>query len=289
MKYLLALTLLVSSLFSANILSYNIYDRSDRVDVMFTFDTPFKGSITQKNHNNKIIIKLGNSSIESPKIKNIASAYVSKLTIAPIETEVQVIAKVASNIGMKASKTSDGYGLRLRFMKKVATAKKNSLDSSSLSNLATKPETQISTSYMIVIALLLLGIVLLLVFKQYLNKPSVKKEKRPSIFGNSSSNRVNNDVNIRFQKSIDTNNKVVMLEYGEESYLVVLGASNLLLDKFDANEVRTQNDFEEMLDSKHQELDQFLKIKKESEAFESYKDKASGFDIDEIDSVNSKR
>ncbi|MEA2112135.1 MAG: hypothetical protein U9P71_08825 [Campylobacterota bacterium] len=281
MKFLLILTLCISSLFSANILSYNIYDRSDRVDVMFTFDTPFKGSITQKSHHNKIIIKLENTNIESPKIKNISSEYVSKLTIAPIENEVQIIAKIASNIGMKASKTSDGYGLRLRFMTKVASSTKNGDTPSNLSNFPTKPDTQISTSYMIVIALLLLGIVLLLIFKQRLTKVGSKKEKHPSTF--TKSDKMHNDVNIRFQKSIDTNNKVVMLEYGQESYLVVVGNSNLLLDRFDADQVRTQNEFDEMLDSKHQELDEFLKIKKESGAFESYKDKASGFDIDEIE------
>jgi hypothetical protein len=256
---------------------------------MFTFDTPFKGAITQNRHHNKIIIKLQNSSIESPKIKNIASSYVSKLTIAPIENEVQIIAKTASNVGMKASKTSDGYGLRLRFMAEAAPAQKNNSTAPDLSNLPTKPETEISMSYMIVIALLLLSIIVLLIFKKRLgSKKTVKKEKKPSIFGKGENKP--NDVNIRFQKSIDTNNKVVMLEYANESYLVVIGASNLLLDKFDANEVRTQNEFDEMLDSKHQELDQFLKIKKESapnqEAFESYKDKASGFDVDEIELQN---
>jgi hypothetical protein len=279
-----------SALFSANILSYNIYDRTDRVDVMFTFDTPFKGAITQNRHHNKIIIKLQNSSIESPKIKNIASSYVSKLTIAPIENEVQIIAKIASNVGMKASKTSDGYGLRLRFMTEVPTTQKGANTTPNLSNLPTKPETEISMSYMVVIALLLLAIIALLIFKKRLGtKKAPKKEKKPSIFGKGETKP--NDVNIRFQKSIDTNNKVVMLEYANESYLVVIGASNLLLDKFDANEVRTQNEFDEMLDSKHQELDQFLKIKKESapnqEAFESYKDKASGFDIDEIELQNN--
>ncbi len=283
MRQFLLFLLVCSSLFSANILSYNIYDRTDRVDIMFTFDTPFTGSITQKRQNDKIIIKLEDSKIESPKIKNISSDYVSRLTIAPIGNEVQIITKTPPNVGMTASKTSDGYGLRLRFMTKVATTPKTTIANPNLSQLQTKPDTEISTSYMVVVALLLLSTLALFVFKKRFTQNRVKKVKKPSLFGKQIENH--DDINIRFQKSIDNNNKVVMLEFGTESYLVVLGNSNLLLDKFDASGISTENEFEEMLDSKHQELDQFLKIKKESEAFQSYKEKASGVDIDNIDDL----
>ncbi len=281
MKIALLILYFSFSLFAANILSYNIYDRTDRVDVMFTFDTPFAGAITQKRHNDKLIIKLSNSSIESPKIKNVASQFVSKLTIAPIGDEVQIIAKIPQNVVMKASKTSDGYGLRLRFIKAVKSTPNTPTQTPDFSQLPTKPDTKISTSYIVVIALLLLSIVALLFFKKRLStastttKFSLFKKENPS----------QDEVNIRFQKSIDAHNKVVMLEFAQENYLVVLGNTNLLLDKFDASNVRTKHEFEEMLDVKHQELDQFLKIKKESEAFESYKDKASGMDaiIDDLD------
>ncbi len=281
MKIVLFFLFIGPSLFAANILSYNIYDRTDRIDLMFTFDTPFRGTITQKRHHDKLVIKLNNSSIESPKIKNIASKFVSKLTIAPIEDEVQIIAKVPYNVIMKASKTSDGYGLRLRFMKATENTQRSPMQNPDLSQLPTKGDTEISTSYIAVIALLLLSIVALLVFKKRLGM--AKTTTKFSLFQKASASQ--DDVNIRFQKSIDANNKVVMLEFAQEKYLVVLGNTNLLLDKFDASNVRTKHEFEEMLDIKHQELEQFLKIKKESEAFESYKDKASGMGavIDDLD------
>ncbi len=284
MKILLFILWVSSSLFAATILSYNIYDRTDRVDLMFTFDTPFTGSITQKRHNNKLIIKLNDSSIESPKIKNIASKFVSKLTIAPIGEEVQIIAKIPHDVVMKASKTSDGYGLRLRFIKAPKkTPVAPSVQNPDFSQLPTKPDTEISTSYIVVVALLLLSIVALLLFKKRLGSATTKRTNKFALFGKEPN--THDDVNIRFQKTIDANNKVVMLEFAQENYLVVLGNTNILLDKFDASNVRTKHEFEEMLDVKHQELDQFLKIKKESEAFESYKDKASGMDavIDDLD------
>ena len=282
MKLLLLITLAFTCLYSANILSYNIYDRTDRVDIMFTFDTPFTGTITQKRHNDKLIVKLNNSSIESPKIKNITSKFVSKLTIAPIGDEVQVIAKVPQNVIMKASKTSDGYGLRLRFMTAIKPAIETLADTPYLTQLPTKPDMEISTSYFVVIILLFVSILALLIFKKRLGNASTTN-KTFSLFKKNPASH--DEVAIRFQKSIDANNKVVMLEFAQEKYLVVLGNTNLLLDKFDTSNIRSKHEFEEMLDTKHQELDQFLKIKKESEAFESYKDKASGIDavIDDLD------
>ncbi len=283
MRTILFLLIVGSSLFAANILSYNIYDRTERVDLMFTFDTPFTGTVTQQRRNDKLIIKLSQSSIESPKIKNIASKFVSKLTVAPIGDEVQIIAKVPNDVVMKASKTSDGYGLRLRFVAKTPTAvaAPSNTTNESLNKLPTKAETTISTSYIIVITLLLMSVVALLLFKKRLT--SSNGTGTFSLFNKESDTQHN--VNIRFQKSIDANNKVVMLEFAQENYLLLLGNTNLILDKFDHSNVKTQSEFEQMLDSKHQELDQFLKIKKESEAFESYKDKASGIDtvIDDLE------
>ncbi len=55
-------------LLASQILNYNIYDRTDRVDLMLTFDTPFEGTISQQRQTGSILIKLNNASIESPKV-----------------------------------------------------------------------------------------------------------------------------------------------------------------------------------------------------------------------------
>ena len=55
----LLLILFIPLLLNASkILSYNVYDRTDRVDVMITFDTPYEGKIRQNTSPSKIIIKL---------------------------------------------------------------------------------------------------------------------------------------------------------------------------------------------------------------------------------------
>jgi len=118
-KFLL-LFLLPFSLFASKILSYNIYERTDRADVMLTFDTPYTGQIKQSISKSKIIIKLEDATIESPKIKKVSSRYLHSLTITPINNKTLIVASIAPSTRLIASKTSDGYGLRLRFTDKIA-------------------------------------------------------------------------------------------------------------------------------------------------------------------------
>lgn len=280
MKQLFLLLLVLATANASKILSYNVYDRSDRVDVMFTFDTPYEGTIRQNRQQNRIVIKLSDAEIESPKVKEVHSKFVSKFTITPIDSQTQMIANVPTDVVMQASKTSDAYGLRLRFVKQKSVLSKPQapkVDENPLANLPTKPNTQLSTSYYLVIGILLVGIVVMLWFKKRAAGSSSRGVSKPWLFSNKKAQE--EDVSIRFQKNIDQQNRVVMLEYGEESYLMVIGNSNVVLDKFHANQIVSQNEFDSMLQSKHEELDSFLQLDKQEEnPLQNYKDKASGID-----------
>ncbi len=168
-KYLLLFLLTFSFLQASKILSYNIYDRTDRADVMITFDTPYNGIIKQSISNSKIIIKLSGASIESSKVKNVSSKFLHSVTITPMAGQTQIVASVPTSIKLIASKTSDAYGLRLRFTNKPAnnTVKSTPLvTSTSLSALPTKKSDDMSTSYFIVVAILILGILILFFLKK---------------------------------------------------------------------------------------------------------------------------
>ena len=310
--FLLPFTLLNA----AKILSYNIYDRTDRADVMITFDTPYDGVIKQSVTKSRIIIKLQNASIESPKIKKVSSRFLHSITITPMKNQTQIVASVPSSVKLIASKTADAYGLRLRFASKVAkrtiTQQVNTKiaainntkpKTNSFSNLPTKKDDGISTSYYIVVTILVLGVLILFVVrKKMLQKGITPPKSSPWLFqashGNAtqvaenqtamqaSSIPATSQISIRFQKPINENNSVVMLDFGEQSYLVIIGANNILLDKFTDNKPTTQEDFETILKSRHQELDDFLKVEEDAgqasqssfasshEALQAYKEKA---------------
>lgn len=297
MKYLLTLLILPSLLWGAKILSYNVYDRNDRVDVMLTFDTPYEGVLRQTRQGNTIVIKLEEAYIEAPKIKNINSKYLTKLAIAPQAEHIEIVAKVSDDVTMQASKTSDSYGLRLRFMIPSATVSEipsASVDAATPSGLPTKRSNEFEQSYYVVIGILVIGIAILFWLKQSIakragvmqpqppktpwlfNKPMPKGE---AISTASPAAPIGNGegVHIRFQKSIDATTSVAMLDFGTQSYLVLLGNNTVLLDKFQDNIPVTQNEFETLLQSKHRELDGFFQLSSATdEPFDSYKEKASG-------------
>ncbi len=297
MRYILAIFLLTPLLWGAKILSYNVYDRNDRVDVMLTFDVPYEGVLRQNRQGDTIVIKLEEAFIESPKVKNVNSPYLNRITIAPQGEHLEIIAKVSPDVSMQASKTSDSYGLRLRFMNSAGNNNAQSatpVDETALSGLPTKSNNEFEQSYYVVIAILVIGIGILFWLKQNIAKRTAtmqtQQPKTPWLFNNKTATEVqttapasapkNTDmggVHIRFQKSLDSVNSVAMLDYGTHSYLVLLGNNTVLLDKFQDNIPVTQSEFEAMLQSKHRELDGFFQLAPaQDEAFDAYKEKASG-------------
>ncbi len=300
-KYLLLFLLPLSLLQASKILSYNIYDRTDRADVMITFDTPYDGVIKQSISKSKIIIKLTGASIESSKIKNVSSKFLHSISITPMSNQTQIVASVPSSVKLIASKTSDAYGLRLRFTTKSSIAQKSSTNSakqatpSSPSALPTKKSDDMSTSYYIVVTILIIGILILFMLKKRMVSKNIQNKQSPWLFQASNENetktpaaaptqatQTGDNISIRFQKSLNEKNSVVMLDFGEQSYLVLMGNSNILLDKFSDNKPLTESDFESILQSRHQELDDFLRVdsrentqNQPKEALQAYKEKAA--------------
>jgi len=303
-KYLLLLFLLPLSLFASKILSYNIYDRTDRADLMITFDTPYHGIIRQSHRKSKIIIKLENATIESAKIKKVSSRFLHSIAITPMQNETQVIAAVPSSVKLIASKTADGYGLRLRFTAKKAnkssshTKELQKETTNTLSNLPTKKSNDLSQSYYIVIGILILSILILFYIKRKTipRAQNTKQQNKPWLFNannqkeqtlstmQAETSQELQEVTIRFQKAIDSNNSVVMLDFGKESYLILMGNSNILLDKFHEDKPSSQQEFESILQNRHEELENFLnrnKKQEEKEPLQAYKERAASLSYSE--------
>jgi len=268
------LLLLPFALFGSKILSYNVYERSQHVDIMLTFDTPYEGKLSQIKKNGKIILKLQDASIESPKIKTLRTSFLRKMTITPINAHTEIILQMAADIKMSASKTNDAYGLRLRFSKETAAQKAQALSSNPATNssLPTKDGNNFNNAYYIVIAILLFGIILMLWLKKKMGTPASKSKW---LFKNGAKKE---GISVRFQKPLDPKNRVAMLDFEGQSYLVLLGNSNVLLDKFiDGERVSTQNEFDKILDDNKTELDSYLQLDPaDVEPLQSYKEKASG-------------
>jgi len=271
MKHIFLLLLFTLSLFASKILNYNIYDRSDRVDIMLTFDIPYEGVISEQTTNHKIIVKLSDTTIEEAKIKKINSDFLTKLTILPMNHATQIIAQVPDEVKLVASQTSDKYGLRLRFKKRETVLdKKVSATEDTLKNLHTKKDFEVSPNYIIAMVTLILLVIIMFYLKRRL--PNAKNGKKSSFLSlkvGSFSKDLKDDVNIKFQKSIDANNKIVMIEYNNLSYLVIIGNTNIIIDKFeDGNPVQNMGQFNQVLEKEKDKIEDLLKRDTQTENYE---------------------
>lgn len=288
---ILFLLLMPFMLFASKILSYNVYERSDRVDVMLTFDTPYDGVISQQTLDGKIIIKLDDATIESEKTKSLNSKFISQLIISPITSYTQITAVIPNDTQIQASKTVDSYGLRLRFDKAGAAASESNSTTAAATTattLPTKPDLEISTGYYIVVGVLLVTLGFVFYLKKKMGSvisqtktttPNVKPLKKPWMFG--SKTEVHEDLQVRFSKQLDQVNRIVMVDYGHLSYLILAGPSNILLDKFEDDKPLNNNEFEEILRGRNDELNAILNSRSdEKEPFQTYKEKAASIAYD---------
>ena len=276
MKLILILSLLTLNLFSANILSFKVYDRSDRTDLLLTFDTPYNGRISQKNTLNKTTLLLYDAYYSQQVQKSVQSDFISAFSIIPQNSRTALVLTLDKDTDFKVSKTVDNYGLRLRFSKKItpSTAQTStSFRSSQTASLPTKNETVANSRYVIVVLILLVGVILLFIIKRRVDKG---KSGGGWLFKNQP--QMGEQFNILFQKPIDNVNKVVLMEVNDKQYLVVLGSSHLLLDTFADKQNINQDGFESILRDNQQELDAYIQIDKNEmrhDPLQSYKEKAS--------------
>ena len=217
-----------------------------------------------------------------------------------MEDQTQIIANVGKQIKLHISRTSDAYGLRLRFTKKKVVRKSSTVQNTSLgilttSSLPTKKSDNLSTSYYIVVTILIVGIFILFILKKKITNTNTSQnsKKEAWLFQENKQTKQNStelpsqentQVSIRFQKTLNEENSVVMLDFGVQSYLVLMGKSNILLDKFNDNKPTTQEDFNAILQSRNEELENFLGQNKNqkniqhedtTEALQAYKERAA--------------
>jgi hypothetical protein len=74
----------------------------------------------------------------------------------------------------------------------------------------------------------------------------------------------NGEVKILFERSLDPQNKVVLLEYEARKYLVLTGASNVLLDRFGEENINDEQGFEVFFEENKRKLERFLEGRRDS-------------------------
>lgn len=275
MKIVVAFLLTLSCVFGSNLLTYNVYERSDRIDVMLSFDSPHEGSISQKNDATSITLTVNDLHYDKMVEKSINSPIIQELVLIPDTNSLKVVLKSDRKISVVASKTVDGFGLRIRgsILQQASNQQPSAIEP------VIKPNTDVAsefldTRYLLVISLLLV----LLVVMAWVRKRVGKATSNPKQSGGKSwlfnpKTGLPQEVNLLHKKPLDNQNSVVLFEYGNIKYLVMTGNTNVLLEKFQNGEVKDNNDFEKVFEENRRRLDDYLKL--QDTKLNTYKNKAS--------------
>lgn len=280
MRLFVALLVFLSWANASNLLTYNVYERSDRVDVMLSFDAPHEGSISQKNDATSITLTINDLGYDKMIEKSINSNIIQELTIIPEKNNtLKVVLKSDKKVSVVASKTVDGFGLRIRSsVMQAPTQSSSEAVSSSLPTVPSSSADLIDTRYIIVIAILLFLVLVMFWIKKRLAIQTIKPSNAAAQKGGKSwlfnpKTGTQQEVTLLHKKQIDNQNSVVLFEYGTIKYLVMTGNSNVLLEKFQNGEVKDDTDFEKVFEENRRRLDDYLKL--QDNKLSTYKNKAS--------------
>ena len=287
MRFILLFLSAMLPIFASNLLTYNIYERTDRVDIMLSFDAPYEGNIFQKREKNTTSLILNSLSYEQSVNKNINSKIVQELDIEPKQNSLILNLKSQDAIIVNASKTTDGFGLRIRVSPKNTASQVANMPQASAKieppaqALQSEPEPIVDARYFIVLGVLLALLIFLFIFKKIM----VSKSEFSGFANakNSESNSTksinwllknqNNDVNVIYEKPLDRVNKLMLLSYENRRYLVLVGSSNVMLDSFGEEKIQNEQDFTAFFEENKKKLGAFLQERQNS--LNNYKDKMS--------------
>ncbi len=268
MKRSLLFLFLSLSLFAGNVINQNIYEKENSVDVMLSFDTPYKGKIIQKKEAENRVFILENTTIDKKSITEINSHVVQKLQLIPFDGKLFIELSGVDDFEVDASKTVDNYGLRLRITPLIGTADIAPIKEASYE---TKKEDNIGSAYLKVLLILALLIAFLYLLKNWLQKRG--GDFQGTWLFDKKGEKNHAGIKVKQQRAIDVKNRLALVAYRDKEYLLLLGSSNLLLDTFNADGQSVKSDFDEVLSENEEQLNDFIKLK--NRKFDDYKQKIS--------------
>ena len=231
-RFIIILLFIVTG-YANNIINVSYFPNNDKIDILFSLDTPFKGKVEKIENNDYKIDNVFINRIEQKKFKNGLNLIISPLDKNSVEIKINY----NLSLKIKASLTAKGYGLRIRiygFKQQIQTVNMN---------LQQTPAPDFNyINYIIMIFILIILIVVLFIVKKKMQQKLPTKLQKDGY-------------KVLYQKMIDPKNRLLMIEIFEKRYLLLLGdKNNILLDKFsdneELNEISSQNEFDGLLNNK---------------------------------------
>lgn len=298
LRFFLALFASFVCLQAGNLLTYNLYSRAENFDIVLGFDEPYNAHIKQQNQGSKIILLLENTKIKENFSQTLNSKFLSSISILNFQNNMLGIElKSDKNLQIAPAKSPDKMSMLIRISPKAIN---------NFSELGAQKSSSVDSKYTSLIIVLSVLCIALVIIRKRLDKkiknakkarknpaPSAENsrkteqkteqnakeectqkniESKKSAFASELANAdfaIENTVKIIFEKPLDERNKVVLFEHSTRKYLVLTGSSNVLLDRFGEDNIRTQSDFELFFEQNKNILSKF--ISKRNNSLENYK------------------
>ncbi|MBM0636798.1 hypothetical protein LNU06_01280 [Campylobacter sp. VicNov18] len=219
---LLVLFFLILPLYGVELVSYHIYDRNDRVDLMLSFDNTYKGKISQKKEENLILLTFSDLKYSKAELKDLKSELVDKISISSKNDNTYIMLQSKENTDLEVSSINDKFGIRIRVVKQGKVNADLNTAVTQNSNQELIPQAKSTslqgydyTNYILVISVLVVLLIVLWWFKKTL------------AYKNNGNFR---DFNIIFQRFLDKSNQLVVFDYASKRYTMIIGNSNVLLE-----------------------------------------------------------
>lgn len=217
-KILILLLFASLPLSATKLVDFSVYDRDDRVDLMFSFDSSLNELPVQSKKDNFILLSFNDLNYDQNQTKKLQSKLINQVLINSSENKTSLMIETKEPVSINPSIINDKFGLRIRILSSKAQTQNTPIQSNA-NTLQTKNSSLEGfdlLNYTLILGALVLILILLWWLKYKLNDKTSSK-----------------GVKIVFQKQLDKHNKFVILEHKDKQYTLILGASNVLLQTSD--------------------------------------------------------
>lgn len=296
MKYIIALIAFAITSFASNLLSISVNEGHDNVELNMNFDKPFNGTMEQNSTATITALTINGISIDSKKDIALSQNPLIKRVIMTKagDKAVNLVFETKQEIALEATKNNDGYKLQLKAIIKPGVAKEgnkteaNATDVTkpeAVGDLNTQDDSGLSWRYFAMIGFLLVMIAIMLYVKKRFGIKAAKRAPAPSgggvggLFSSSKQAKAVEDIpelTIISQNYLDQTNRLLLIEFNKIRYLLLVGNSNAVVDRYYPQGVDAKSDdFKSIIADNEHKLNEFLKPKELSN-LDEYRAKAEG-------------
>lgn len=213
MRVFAFLLLFCSMVFAVNLSDISVYDRHERVDIMLSFDKPYKALLHQSKEDGKMVFTLDGLSLKTPFSKDLDSKLVKQISIVSSGDTTKIVVDALKKLDVEAVKGEDLLSLRIRLLD-PAFVEKSFKAFTKEANEPVKVEPEFNYQNYVLILLVLFALIILLWVLKYYFRTKI----------------TDRDFEIHFSRQLDRQNKFMVIEYKHQRYTMIIGSSNLLLE-----------------------------------------------------------